>query len=72
MAIEHHGPSWREATVVDVGAGTGLLSVMCGKFARKVRSKVGGCSSGPWRSGAFGAHCRQDQYVASFLSSLSS
>jgi len=36
MAIEHHGPTWREATVVDVGAGTGLLSVMCGKFARKV------------------------------------
>ena len=44
MAIEHHGPTWREATVVDVGAGTGLLSVMCGKFARKVPGESGGGS----------------------------
>ena len=50
MAIEHHGPNWREATVVDVGAGTGLLSVMCGKFARQVPGvSVVEAQVGPWR-----------------------
>ena len=50
MAIEHHGPTWREATVVDVGAGTGLLSVMCGKFARQVPGvSVVEAPVGPWR-----------------------
>ena len=35
-AIDHYSSQWQEATVVDVGAGTGLLSVMCARFAKRV------------------------------------
>ncbi|CAL1134627.1 unnamed protein product [Cladocopium goreaui] len=35
-AIDQLGASWSNSTVVDVGAGTGVLSVMCGKRAKKV------------------------------------
>ncbi|CAJ1339144.1 unnamed protein product [Effrenium voratum] len=35
-AIEHYGSEWQSSAVVDVGAGTGLLSVFCARFARRV------------------------------------
>mmetsp|Transcript_55294 Transcript_55294/g.103703 ORF Transcript_55294/g.103703 Transcript_55294/m.103703 type:complete len:369 (+) Transcript_55294:45-1151(+) len=35
-SIDHYSGKWQESTIVDVGAGTGLLSVMCARSARKV------------------------------------
>ena len=40
-AIDQLGASWSNSTVVDVGAGTGVLSVMCGKRAKKVMGTMG-------------------------------
>ena len=35
-AIDHYASEWQDAMVVDVGAGTGLLSVLCARSARRV------------------------------------
>ena len=43
-AIDQLGASWSNSTVVDVGAGTGVLSVMCGKRTKKVMG-----NDGKWR-----------------------
>ena len=40
-AIDQLGASWGDSTVVDVGAGTGVLSVMCGKRAKKAMGPLG-------------------------------